>query len=288
MRKSYLAIPLLASAVVVAALAAVYPVNTDFSTANPEWNGLADFTQEMRAVEGPLAALASLYDPRNYTLFIIGPSKSFSQQEAAAVKSFLARGGTVVIMDDFGTANQLLSLLEAPARFSGGLLLDPLLNQGHPALPVAYWGSSRLALNYATTLNLTACRSARVIATSSPFSYIDLNLNNRYDEGEPTGPFPVAVELSYGPGKLVLVADSSLLINSMIHREQNARLALYLAGGRTPAVDNSHWEENLHAEVKKLLLRAWLVVSSPEVKYSLAASLAIAALAIGRTHFKRG
>uniref|UniRef100_A0A7J3X5R8 DUF4350 domain-containing protein n=1 Tax=Thermofilum pendens TaxID=2269 RepID=A0A7J3X5R8_THEPE len=288
MRKSHLLIPHLASAVVIIALAAVYPVNTDFSAANPGWNGLTVFTQETGAVEGSLATLAALYDPRNYTLFIIGPSESFSPQEAAAVRSFLAKGGTVVIMDDFGTANQLLSLLEVPARFSGGLLLDPLLNQGHPALPVAYWGGSRLVLNYATTIDLLAQRGARVIATSSHFSYIDLNLNNRYDEGEPAGPFPVAVELSFGPGKLVLVSDPSLLINAMIHRGQNAQFALYLAAGRTPAVDSSHWEENLHAEVKSLLAKAWLVASSPEVKYSLAASLAIAVLALGETHFKRG
>jgi len=288
MRKSLLVIPLIASALVIVALVTLYPVNTDFNTANPDWNGLTDFAQKTKAAEGSLATLANLYDPRNYTLFIIGPSKNFSQQEAAAVKSFLARGGVVVIMDDFGTANQLLMLLGVNASFSGKLLLDPLLNIRHPALPVSYWGGKRIALDYATTLNLTDQQGARVIATSSPFSYLDLNLNNHYDKGEPTGPFPVAVELNYGSGRLILVSDSSLPINSMLNREQNLQFALYLAGGRTPAIDNSHWEENLHAEAKRFLLSLWLIASSPEVKYSLAVSLAIIAWAFGKTHFKRG
>lgn len=273
--KSHILAPLLASTAVIVALSVIYPVNVDFYTVNPDWNGLTVFASEAKAVEAPLTTLTSLYSPQNYTILIIGPSANFTAQEAVAIKNFLAMGGTVVVMDDFGTANQLLSLLQVPARFSGQLMLDPLLNQGHPALPTAYWGNNKIALNYATTINITTHRNVRILAASSPFSYLDLNLNNHYDKDEPAGPFPIAVELNIGPGRLVLVSDPSILINTMVNREQNKQFVLYLLGGKTPAIDDSHWEKNLHAEVRDLLAKAWLVASSPEIKYSLAISLAV-------------
>ena len=277
MSRATVAAPLALTALTLALLTALYPANVDFSLENPSWNGMSSLA-ELGAEPVNLAEAYAL-DPLKYAVLVIGPSKPFSEDEVRALKSFLARGGLVVVADDFGAGNQLLEALGVPARLSGRLLVDPLFFFNAPQLPLASWGGRRIALNYATVINATA---GRVLAWSSPFSYLDLNLNGRRDEGEPAGPFPVAVELRVGPGTLIVVSDSSLFLNSMMGREANRDFLLAILGGRRPAVDVGHWEETPLTRAKALLGAAWRVARSPEVKYSLAALAVALSLSWGR------
>jgi len=275
--RATVAAPLALTALTLALLTALYPANVDFSLENPSWNGMSSLA-ELGAEPVNLAEAYAL-DPLKYAVLVIGPSKPFSEDEVRALKSFLARGGLVVVADDFGAGNQLLEALGVPARLSGRLLVDPLFFLNAPQLPLASWGGRRIALNYATVINATA---GRVLAWSSPFSYLDLNLNGRRDEGEPAGPFPVAVELRVGPGTLIVVSDSSLFLNSMMGREANRDFLLAILGGRRPAVDVGHWEETPLTRAKALLGAAWRVARSPEVRYSLAALALVLSLSWGR------
>lgn len=259
----------------------LYPVNADFWFSNPGWNGLGDLARSRRALEIPLAELAAL-DPRNYTALIVGPSRGFTPREVQAVRAFLSKGGRVVIADDFGTANELLEALGAPVRLARGLLADPLLNLGARELPLAYWSGRRLALNYATALNITGCSSCKVLAASSFFSYLDLNANGAHDEGEPAGPLPVAVSLSFRGGELVVISDSSIFINSMIRREGNSLFLELLLRSTTPAVVNSHWEETTLVVLKAALGSIYRTLSSPELKYPIAAAGPLGLVALRR------
>jgi hypothetical protein len=267
-RRAELALALALTAATLALLTAVYPVNADFSLENPYWNGMSAL--KGAGLAAGLAEACSL-DPREHALLLVGPSKPFTAGDARAVESFLARGGLVVVADDFGTANQLLEAIGAPVRLTGSLLADPLFNLGALQLPLAFWSGRKLALNYATTVNASACGACKILAESSAFSYLDLNLNGKHDAGEPVGPFPVAVELRYGAGKLVVVSDSSLFINSMLGREANGEFLQQLLASRKPVLVADRWEETPLTMAKALLRSAWRAASSPEVKYSLAA-----------------
>lgn len=269
------------SLTIVVLLTWVYPVNADFWVDNPGWNGHNTLARSYGALEAPLERLAAL-DPKNYTIIIAGPSKPFTPSEVQAVRVFLMKGGRVVVADDFGTANQLLESLGAPLRITEGVLVDPLLNLGEGRLPLAYWSGGRLALNYAAALNTTGCRGCRVLATSSFFSYLDLNGNGVRDPAEPAGPLPVAASLSFMGGELVVVSDSSVFINSMLRREGNARFLDRLLQSTRPALDSAHWEENTLADLKTLLAYAYRILSSPEVKYSLAAAAPFGLVALRR------
>ena len=268
MRRAELALPIALTAATLALLTALYPENADFSLENPFWNGMSSL-KSLGSAAGLTEACA--LDPREHALLVVGPSKPFAEGDARAIESFLARGGLVVVADDFGTANQLLEALGAPVRVSGSLLVDPLFNLGAPQLPVVFWGGRKLALNYATVVNASACGACRVLAESSAFSYLDLNLNGKHDPGEPAGPFPVAVELRVGAGRLVVISDSSLFINAMLGREANREFLQQLLGLRKPVLVADRWEETPLTRAKGLLYSAWRVASSPEVKYSLAA-----------------
>jgi len=279
-------LPLALTAATLALLTAVYPVNVDFSLENPYWNGMSSL-RDLGAIAARLADAHALA-PGEHALLIIGPSRPFSEGDARAVESFLARGGLVVVADDFGTANQLLEALGAPVRLAGSPLVDPLFFAGAPQLPLAFWGGRKLALNYATAINATACGACRVLAESSAFSYLDLNSNGRHELGEPEGPFPVAVELRLGAGRLVVISDSSLFINTMLRREANLDFLLQLLGPRKPVLDAEHWEETPLVRAKGLLSAAWRAASSPEVKYALALLALTLALDWGRRSARTG
>jgi hypothetical protein len=267
--RSYILLLLLLIALTLIAVTLVYPIRDDFSPLNPYWNGLEKFFDEKNASCLNLAA-ADTMDPSKNVILIIGPSTSFTSRDIQSLRIFLLRGGRVVLADDFGTGNELLTGLKVPLNLTGYLLSDPLINIGSPYLPIAYWGKRRIALNYATTLNSS---KFRVIAQSSFFSYLDINQNGKHDENEPTGPFPVAVLVPYGPGELLVISDSSILINSMESRESNRDFTDFLLSGKTPLVDCSHFNMSRISKARNSLQETLYFLQSPEVKYSTALTI---------------
>jgi hypothetical protein len=242
--------------------------NNDFSMYNAGWNGCSDlavktyksgklqptFSFEMTQltltpksfVEYPLVA-------KNSTILIIGPRSSFSTQEVSYLKDFVKKGGMLLLADDFGTGNELLTKMNTSTRFIGGLLLDlsfekkaefvTVYNFSRKSHPLALNATS-VVLNYATGLQIKG-KNATVIARSSEISWIDKNENQKEDIGEKKGPFPVLVSERYGQGEIIVLSDASLLINSMKDVRGNAafreRLLLYLFKGRgSVIIDESH------------------------------------------------
>jgi hypothetical protein len=113
----------------------------------------------------------------------------------------------------------------------------------------------------------------RVIAQSSFFSYLDINQNGKHDENEPTGPFPVAVLVPYGPGELLVISDSSILINSMSRGSQIGILQIFSCQGKlllltalTSTCQGYPWQETRFRKTLYFL-------QSPEVKYSTALTI---------------
>ncbi|MGC9096423.1 MAG: DUF4350 domain-containing protein [Infirmifilum sp.] len=276
-----LLVAVLITASIIILVTWVYPVTADFWSLNSGWNGLERLSSQYKAVFSPIRDI-SLLDPRNYTLFIIGPTTPFTEEDAIAVKTFLRRGGKVIIADDYGSANQLLEMLDLPVRIEPGVLVDPLLNIGIGQLPITYWGNKRVALNYAAALNTSRCSICRVFLWSSPFSYLDLNNNGAYDPGEPKGPLPIGVSLNVYGGEVVVIADSSVFLNSMLDRESNKELLNYLLGTTRPAVDDSHWQGDTLVRFKEFLESAYKFLSVPEIKYSIAITSPLLLVAFSR------
>lgn len=242
----------------------------DYSPSSAAWNGLSTFVSlESAAVVQNLNSLP----PRGvgYTLFIIGPSIKFSSPESSAVRSFVATGGTLVVSDDFGTGNTLLSGIGLSSRFSGGLLTDPLFNFRNSWLvtipSVKLGGVGSIAMNYATTLSV-GDSGASILALSSPFSYIEPSTPNSPPSGAPQGPFPVLASVPLGSGKVYLVSDSSVFINSMIGLQGNRQLALSLGSGQV-LLDGSHWSVGPAAALRNAELGVYSALSAPELKYTL-------------------
>jgi len=143
------------------------------------------------------------------------------------VERFVGSGGTLLLMDDYSYGNQVLSYLGMDVRFSNQPLLDPLFNIKNLQLPritdftpgVKEAGIDVIVLNHATAL--IDVLESDVIAWSSVSSFLDTDENEYWEEEEPLGPFPVAAQFQVKNGKVIVVADPSILINSVVDRDDN-------------------------------------------------------------------
>ncbi|MFW5927859.1 MAG: DUF4350 domain-containing protein, partial [Thermoplasmatota archaeon] len=169
--------------------------------------------------------------------------------------SFMKKGGIVVLSDDFGSGNSLLNGLNTSSRFIGDPVLD-LSFEKKPDFGVAYnvrdsditQNVSYVLLNKPT--GIVPDRNATSYMNSSEASWIDKNNNGMNDPGEERRHIPLLTMEEYGDGKLILVSDPSIFINSMREELDNRILTNNIldnaSSGRNNIVfDESHREVNL-------------------------------------------
>lgn len=275
--KGYTYLGLITTFLLILTLIAMFPPTDDFNIDNPFWNGFSKLmeTTKLETIED-VKVLETKLDAENYVLLIIGPSKVFNQSDVESIKLFLERGGKVVIMDDFGTGNTLLEGLNLKLRLSGMVLRDPLFRDKSSELPrVTEFGEDKsvknvdfIQLNYATALEVADPRVS-IVANSSLFSYLDLNLNGVYDKDEPLGPFPVIARSRLGKGGLLVVSDSSLFINWALSKEGNAVFLNNVTEDKKVILLTSYWYPSKLSLAKILVNRLYSFVGVMEFKYSL-------------------
>jgi len=242
------------AAAILLLLVALLPSTDDFSPDNPLWNGLSLFCSQFNATVVAPAGVSAL--SRSAALLVVGPSRAPSAAEALELRRFVEEGGLLVVADDFGAGNQVLELLGARARISGALLEDGVYMFRSPLFPRALaranGTSIELYLNYASTVEPSGAGAC--LASSSLFNYLDLNLNGRRDEGEPYGPFCVAYAEPLGSGRVVVISDPSLFINSMLGYGGNGAFLRWLLGGRRVYVLGGLWSEGAYTVARSRLL----------------------------------
>jgi len=222
----------------IIALATPYIVNsTDFSIYNNSWNGCSNIAVKtyksgklqpsfyINQKELTLNQRSFVeYDiiPKESCIILIGPNSSFSKDEIMYIKNFVLSGGILFLADDFGSGNDLLNGINSSSRFSEDLLLDlsfeksahfcTIFNFYNHSLKL-FNNVSRILFNYATSI--IAGNNTEILISSSELSWLDKNKNNNQDQDEIKGPFPVFVIEDFGEGKIVLLSDPSLMLNSM-------------------------------------------------------------------------
>jgi hypothetical protein len=280
---------LILTLVIVLSLIAVvwlYPPNGDFRADNPFWNGLTTFTTQLRV--STINSFDSLRSPFKETALIVIPYAQFTETELDNLRQYVSLGGTLIILDDYGYGNQILSHVGLSMRFTDKPLLDPLFNYKNkwfPRItdfvqtPIAENVTS-IVLNYASSLTNTS--DTTVVAWSSQFSFLDLNGNSVWDTGEPTGPQPVAAFAKVGQGYAVAVSDPSILINSMINMDDNLNFIKNIIGiqasSPTIYVDQHHLPKTSLDEAKETIATVYELVSSPLGMLSLITVMLASAL----------
>ena len=267
--RRFTAILTIALIIILAIAIWFFPPDDDFRTGNPFWNGTKEISANYPI--SPLKSLSNLPSlPLGSTLILI-PYLQSTPAELEALNSFVTRGGTLILADDYGYGNQILEYLGLKTRFSGQPLLDPLANYKNKWFPqISHIKSSpftsdidKLVFNHATCL--TNVEAANVLAQSSLFSFLDLNGDQTWQESEPTGSLPVISLHNLGSGQIILVADPSLFINSMETMEGNDGFLQNIAAitASELLIDQSHLPpSNLH-QTKNLLAQIRDSLTSP-------------------------
>jgi len=260
-KRSYL---LIAAVIAAALLISVTLLNTtkeDFSTYNGDWNG-ASHAKGLAAGEGygtrDLFALSEVGSSGSGVLFMLNPNKTVAVTDAdtRALQSFVRNGGSLVLANDFGNANAVLSGLgvASAVRFNGSLLSDNVskgVDEAHPLVTDIRASGLTAAVqtmyfNYGTTLD-TAASNVTVLARSAPTSYLRAASGDNAPIAGSNGAHPVLATLAYGKGRIVLLSDPSVFINSMLGQADNQKiltaLIANLTGGNTAVpilFDESH------------------------------------------------
>lgn len=270
-----------------------YPSVHDFMAANTMWNGIRAFSDNFSA--NTIESLDELPALPEQAVLVSIPYIDYTDEELSKIKQFVADGGTLVLMDDYGYGNTVLTYLGVSARFSNKPLLDPLFNYKNQALPrirdfspaVKESGVNVILLNHATILTNVA--PSETIVWSSAASFLDRNENDSWDEDEPKGPFVVATEFRLGQGRLALVADPSIMINSMVGRDDNYSFIRYLTRreGKQEQflVDYSHLTRAPLDVSKTRLIDTRKILSSP---YALVGITALVFMVVSRYTLKKG
>lgn len=271
----YIFLGLLASTLTLLAIIVAIPSTDDFSPDNSGYNGVSEFVTRYNA------SIISIGDLDNMGLgtiaFVIGPGKTFEESDALIARRYVERGGILVIADDFGSGNTLLSMLNLSVRFDGSLLLDPIYMYRNPALPIATVSMAnntyRLYLNYATFLNTSS--SGTCIGFSSIFSYADLNLNSQKDPGEPGGPFCIVYMERLGSGSIYVVSDPSIFINAMLGLGDNSGFINALLGGEAVYVVGGLWSVGSYAVIRSQVIGFLSLLFFSSIRYPMIAILSL-------------
>ncbi|ELZ42645.1 hypothetical protein C463_10635 [Halorubrum californiense DSM 19288] len=221
----------LAVAVGLGLVVAASTTGAAFGAYNLEWDGTSDFRElaDQRTDSQVLLDTAPYErgDANGSVAVVLAPTEPYGPNDSRRVREFVGAGGTLVVADDFGPyGNALLDDLGASARFDGTQLRDERHYYRAPSLPVATnvsetrytEGVDQITINKGTAID---AGNATVVATTSPFAYLDRNGTGNLSAGDELGTYPVVTTESVGEGQVVAVGDPSLFINAMLSRPDN-------------------------------------------------------------------
>jgi hypothetical protein len=202
--------------------------NMEFSRYNTGWNGTSSFFSDLdRNRVSYVYEPASLATDRpNSTLLIIAPQHHPTSRELSVYRSFMDRGNTIVLLDDFGTGNEILTGLGSRISILPGNLSSLDRRYSHSYMVVAYRQSEN-ASAYRLPASMALDRPAAVeggspLMLTSVMSWIDANGDTRLNMIEDMGTFPVMVEEPMESGRIIVLSDPSILINAMYSQPENS------------------------------------------------------------------
>ncbi len=224
-----------------------------FAPYNPAWDGASDLrsvVDDDPTVDARYITDTAAYgdaDPSETVAFVIAPTDAYGPDDAAAVRSFVEDGGTLVIMENFGTAgDELLADVGAEARFDSRVVRDERHHFAAPTMPIATDVTDhertadvqQLTLNYATAIEPG---EATMLVRTSDYAYLVADAEEVIDDEDELAALPVVTVERIGDGEVIAVADPSLAINVMLAEPDNARfLTNQWAGSDQVLFDLSH------------------------------------------------
>ena len=199
--------------------------NLEFSRYNTGWNGTSTFfsnldRHDVTMINDP-GELASYQN--NTILLVIAPSRQPSDTELSAYRTFLERGNIIFLADDFGSGNAILQGLGSRITILEGNLssVDREYADSNSIVVYRTINESYVKDSVSLVLNRPApLEGGTPLLVSSIMSWVDENGDNRLNNEETMGQYPVMTEDEIGKGRLDVFSDPSIFINSMQESDQ--------------------------------------------------------------------
>ncbi len=215
----------------------------EFSRYNPGWNGTSAFfsaldRHQVTMVSEPGGLVGA---GPGATLLIIAPGRPPTDDELSAYRSFLDRGNTIFLADDFGTGNRILTALSSRITIRTGPLASLDREYADPYSVVVYRSSNESPMEDTASLLLNAPASldgGTPLLQTSLFSWVDEDSDRHISGDEVLGSFTVMAREENGGGTLIVLSDPSIFINAMAGTmpDDNARFLARLPGGEGPVL----------------------------------------------------
>lgn len=166
---------------------------------------------------------------------ISGPFKAIEPEEVDALLRFLERGGRLALMLHIGSPfGNLLHRLEVDftnyvLSEQENIIDNDLRNFQVKKLEsiMLFNGMDHFSLYGGWALMNTAS-SARIVASTSPQGWVDLDGDKKLSKGDVVQPFGVVVVGEFGAGRFVVFGDDAIFQNKFLD-ESNRQLAINLA-----------------------------------------------------------
>ncbi|MCX6701415.1 MAG: DUF4350 domain-containing protein [Methanomicrobiales archaeon] len=220
----------------------------DYGRYNPGWNGSSRFFESLEKDNVVLLNNANElpgYD--NTALLIIAPAGEYSSAEAGYYQDYLERGNTMVVLDDFGSANSLLDQLKSSVRLRNIPLMSADRAYNNPVFIRAYPSGNARVIQNISTLTLdrpSAVDGGSPFLSSSLLSWEDNNGNQRADPNETIGQFVVGTMVQVGNGQLYVIGDPGVIINAMEVSDGAGDRAIFISNilhlRNTTIIDQTH------------------------------------------------
>ncbi|MFX0122960.1 MAG: hypothetical protein ACFFAE_04925 [Candidatus Hodarchaeota archaeon] len=154
---------------------------TNFSIYNEGWNGASEFKEMFNESGGEISTIVGSSNilnrlnttEENGSLIILGPAIHYDFSEALAILLYAINGGRVLIADDFGTANDILSVLSIFLGFISQLDIG--------SMGLGMGGLNPFGMN--TTTNNTTTQANNTAAANFPIAGIAINGSLLADQG---------------------------------------------------------------------------------------------------------
>ncbi|WP_430515252.1 DUF4350 domain-containing protein [Pyrococcus woesei] len=183
---------------------------TPFSIFNPSPMGASSFAKVL--FQGgeiyPILISFNFFElgKREGTLIILGPDLSYSSQEIEEIKEFLENGGILILIDDFGTGNEILEGLNLSVRFAKTQPIDVFYSKNYNFPVVVRINDENLENVEMIILNVPS------VITWSNGSIVTSKITML---GRSFRQYSIMATLDYGKGKIVLFSDPSVFTNEM-------------------------------------------------------------------------
>lgn len=244
------ALLLLAVALGATLIATTTTSSVTFGPYNPGWNGTGEF-HALAAEQGTVERLEEVeqfdgLDSERSVIVVMAPDRPYYARSGRPLRSFVERGGTVVIAGDRGRSADWLTQNLTGYRINRTPIRDLAAFREGTALPLVEPPADRPIEGVETVEtnlpgSVEGAPSEQRLLVTSPTAYRDVDGDGDADPGEPMGPFTVAASQPIGDGQVIVLADPSIAIDDMIDRQDNRAFLRHLLGDADRIyVDRSH------------------------------------------------